>query len=230
MNIRKKDRGITLIALAVTIIVMLILAGVTIATLTSENGIVTQARNTKIKSEIEKVQEAVDLKLSSNVFDKYAYGIEENIYDIDGFVKETIITENGQDKDVYIIKDLDKIGSSSTIGKGEIPSESKVDMSDLKDLLIIDQKDKVHYIKSDGTKFGDNEIQGNKKVVASGSEWRVEGNAVVEYLGTSNDIVVPNYVDDIKITKIGDKIFQRSTRTGTLTISEGIEEIRRLCF
>ena len=36
-------RGITLIALVITIIVLLILAGVTIVTLTGENGILTRA-------------------------------------------------------------------------------------------------------------------------------------------------------------------------------------------
>ena len=37
-KIIKKNNGITLIALVITIIVLLILAGVTIATLTGENG------------------------------------------------------------------------------------------------------------------------------------------------------------------------------------------------
>ena len=39
----KKNQGITLIALVITIIVLLILAAVSIATLTGENGILTQA-------------------------------------------------------------------------------------------------------------------------------------------------------------------------------------------
>ena len=43
----KRNKGITLIALAVTIIVMLILAGVTMATLTGENGIISQAKKAK---------------------------------------------------------------------------------------------------------------------------------------------------------------------------------------
>ena len=38
----KKNKGITLIALVITIIVLLILAGVTIATLTGNNRIVTK--------------------------------------------------------------------------------------------------------------------------------------------------------------------------------------------
>ena len=37
-NMRKNNRAITLIALVITIIVLLILAGVTIAMLTGENG------------------------------------------------------------------------------------------------------------------------------------------------------------------------------------------------
>ena len=43
----KNSKGITLIALVITIIVLLILAGVTIATLTGENGILTQASKAK---------------------------------------------------------------------------------------------------------------------------------------------------------------------------------------
>ena len=56
----RKEKGITLIALVITIIVLLILAGVTIATLTGDNGILTQAGNAKDKTteaeSIERVQ------------------------------------------------------------------------------------------------------------------------------------------------------------------------------
>ena len=43
----RTNKGITLIALVITIIVLLILAGVSIAMLTGENGILTQAQNAK---------------------------------------------------------------------------------------------------------------------------------------------------------------------------------------
>ena len=43
----KKNNGITLIALVITIIVLLILAGLSIAMLTGQNGILTQAQNAK---------------------------------------------------------------------------------------------------------------------------------------------------------------------------------------
>ena len=51
----KRERGITLIALVITIIVLLILAGVSIAMLTGQNGILTQAQ--KAKNETEKAAE-----------------------------------------------------------------------------------------------------------------------------------------------------------------------------
>ena len=47
---KKRNNGITLIALVKTIIVLLILAGVSIATLTGENGILTQASAAKEES------------------------------------------------------------------------------------------------------------------------------------------------------------------------------------
>ena len=54
---KKNQNGVTLIALAVTIIVMLILAGVTMATLTGENGIITQSRRAAAASTEAKVKE-----------------------------------------------------------------------------------------------------------------------------------------------------------------------------
>ena len=47
----KRERGITLIALVITIIVLLILAGVSIAMLTGNNGILTQAQKAKSETE-----------------------------------------------------------------------------------------------------------------------------------------------------------------------------------
>ena len=47
MFFRKENEGITLIALVITIIVLLILAGITIATLTGDNGILTKVNEAK---------------------------------------------------------------------------------------------------------------------------------------------------------------------------------------
>ena len=57
----KKQEGITLIALVITIIVLLILAGVSIAMLTGENGILTQANNSKIQNSHGAVRDSIAL-------------------------------------------------------------------------------------------------------------------------------------------------------------------------
>ena len=56
-ELRKKSEGITLIALIITIIVLLILAGVTIAALSGDNGILTRAKEAKEKTEQVQKQE-----------------------------------------------------------------------------------------------------------------------------------------------------------------------------
>lgn len=62
---KSKERGITLIALVVTIVVLLILAGVSISMLTGENGIIRQSENAKDATEQAKVEELVDLAVNS---------------------------------------------------------------------------------------------------------------------------------------------------------------------
>ena len=57
----KSAKGITLIALVITIIVLLILAGVTIATLTGENGILTRASEASKQTEIAGEKEAIEI-------------------------------------------------------------------------------------------------------------------------------------------------------------------------
>ena len=58
---KKQEKGITLIALVITIIVLLLLAGISIAMLTGENGILTKAN--KAKEETKKAQYEENLKL-----------------------------------------------------------------------------------------------------------------------------------------------------------------------
>ena len=64
MNFKGKMReksGITLITLVITIIVLLILAGVTIATLTGDNGLILNAISAKERTEIENEKEIVEI-------------------------------------------------------------------------------------------------------------------------------------------------------------------------
>ena len=67
--LERNERGITLIALVITIIVLLILAGVSIAMLTGQNGILTQAQNAKNRTEEAQANE-------ESVLDNYEQYIE----------------------------------------------------------------------------------------------------------------------------------------------------------
>ena len=57
----KKNKGITLIALVITIIILLILASITVATLTGDNGIITKAIEAREKTEQAGVEEQLKL-------------------------------------------------------------------------------------------------------------------------------------------------------------------------
>ena len=70
----KKEKGITLIALVITIIVLLILAGVSIATLTGDNGILTKASEAKEKTEAASRKEQDDIEGILSTLDDYEGG------------------------------------------------------------------------------------------------------------------------------------------------------------
>lgn len=67
----KKQNGITLIALVITIIVLLILAGVSIAMLTGDNGILTKAGTAKTKTIEAEAAEAVKIAVGTILANQY---------------------------------------------------------------------------------------------------------------------------------------------------------------
>ena len=82
----KETKGITLIALVLTIIILLILAGVTIATLTGDNGILSQAQNASEVTEIAQVEEGLQLEYSNVLIGKHAGN--QNISDETAILEE----------------------------------------------------------------------------------------------------------------------------------------------
>ena len=69
----KKENGITLIALVITIIVLLILAGVTIATLTGDNGLLQKAQTAKETNEEATALEKIKVEVAGS------YGLDGKI-------------------------------------------------------------------------------------------------------------------------------------------------------
>lgn len=95
----KNAKGITLIALVITIIVLLILAGVTIATLTGDNGILGKANEAKTKSDIVEVKEQAQLDISNWMAERIRNG-EDTVLD-DATVKSIIESANQNNTNKY---------------------------------------------------------------------------------------------------------------------------------
>ena len=95
----KNAKGITLIALVITIIVLLILAGVTIATLTGDNGILGKVNEAKTKSDIVEVKEQAQLDISNWMAERIRNG-EDTVLD-DATVKSIIESANQNNTNKY---------------------------------------------------------------------------------------------------------------------------------
>ena len=59
----KSTKGITLISLVITIIILLILAGITIVTLTGDNGLINRAQDASIATDVAETKEQIQLEL-----------------------------------------------------------------------------------------------------------------------------------------------------------------------
>ena len=104
-----KNRGITLIALVITIIVLLILAGITLSLTLGENGILQKARTAKIDSEIAREKEQILLAMNSSfgddgknakVIDKNK--MEQNLQATEGKDNVKIIADIEEDESFYV--------------------------------------------------------------------------------------------------------------------------------
>lgn len=84
-NFRRNNSGITLIALVITIIVLLILAGVSIATLTGENGILTRSNEAKTVYNKASFQEKIEIAATPFVTKNNSF-LEDS--DLDSIINE----------------------------------------------------------------------------------------------------------------------------------------------
>lgn len=73
MEYSKRNKGITILALSVTIIILLILSGICIATLTGDNGLVRQSQNAKEQTEIANEKEVIE-QATAKAMGKDRYG------------------------------------------------------------------------------------------------------------------------------------------------------------
>ena len=66
-NLKRETKGITLVALVITIVILLILAGIAIASLTGENGLITRAQEARTKTDEANAREQVQLAVVGSI-------------------------------------------------------------------------------------------------------------------------------------------------------------------
>ena len=78
-----KEKGITLIALVITIIVLIILTGVSIALLLGENGLILKAKEAKYVMDVAKAQEKLELIKGSAQIEKQRINLDDYLEELE---------------------------------------------------------------------------------------------------------------------------------------------------
>ena len=146
-KIKEKNSGITLIALVITIIVLLILAGVSIAMLAGQNGILTQAQNAKKENEIASVKEQAQLDITNYVIEKLKNG-QDSTVNTPEKVKEILDATNQEESRYYA--GYTETGVKTPSGY-EVPYEELYTAEGVTDVSVSNYGDKVDYKSKDSS-------------------------------------------------------------------------------
>ena len=203
----KREKGITLIALIVTIIVLLILAGITIASLTGDDGILTKSTEARDTTDEETINEQVNLAVLGALTMGQGKMDESNLRkSLNSKIgtEKYVLASDGNDGWIIRIKSSGKVFNVSSTGKiagldGESETDSKYFEytlnTDTKTAVINGIKDK-YAVKSYYTYDG--------KVVSGAHEYNcgiIDGDKVI------TDIVIPSKIEGCTVTEIGDYAF-----------------------
>ena len=102
INNSQKEKGVTIIALVITIIVLLILAGISITTLTGEKGLIHQARDNSSEAQ----RESIIGKIEADLFkEKTKTGNTPSKEDLKKIIEENGYNEGALGEDSFITKD-----------------------------------------------------------------------------------------------------------------------------
>ena len=130
----KNKKGITLIALVVTIVVLLILAGVTISLLLDENGIIAKSKDARIETRASQVEDEVGMWKQHNFINKESNQAQESADTmLASLISRKLLTEDEIDREQELITIKKKDGtvikeisySSVTINISKTPATEK---------------------------------------------------------------------------------------------------------
>ena len=130
----KNKKGITLIALVVTIVVLLILAGVTLNLLLDENGIIAKSKDARIETRASQVEDEVGMWKQHNFINKESNQAQESADTmLASLISRKLLTEDEIDRNQELITIKKKDGtvikeisySSVTINISKFPETEK---------------------------------------------------------------------------------------------------------
>ncbi len=135
----KNNKGITLIALVITIIVLLILAGVSIAMVTGQNGILNQASRAGAETQVAEAREMAGLDVSTLISDYYEQKYVKNNTTVRGQEVNEYVEEQLPSKanaTYYSVSGstitLKPLKQDGTQVKGNIQTDGSIEWDDLK--------------------------------------------------------------------------------------------------
>ena len=108
----KERKAITLIALVVTIVVLLILAGVTISLLLDENGVIAKSKYARLENRASQVEDEIGMWKQNNFINKESDQAQEEANTIlESLITRKLLTEDEIDREQEIITIKKKDGS-----------------------------------------------------------------------------------------------------------------------
>ena len=130
----KNKKGITLIALVVTIVVLLILAGVTISLLLDENGIIAKSKDARTETRVSQIEDEVGMWKQHNFINKESNQAQESADTmLANLISRKLLTEDEIDRNQELITIKKKDGtivkeisySNVTINISKTPATEK---------------------------------------------------------------------------------------------------------
>ena len=108
----KNKKGITLIALVVTIVVLLILAGVTISLLLDENGIIAKSKDARTETRVSQIEDEVGMWKQHNFINKESNQAQESADTmLASLISRKLLTEDEIDREQELITIKKKDGT-----------------------------------------------------------------------------------------------------------------------
>lgn len=219
----KKQRGITLIASIITIVILIILATISFNAIFGDNGIIGRAQTSKMITLVQSVKEEINMYSIEKMISNTKVTPESLL--VEGKVSRIIKSEDDGKYHMYYYLNENSFNAMMGMGKGSV--------EDLKDIFLIDESLNVKYISSKGKQYGD---QIEDKILDDETKINFSSKAFSEYVSKISGVPEENmqfkwmknqtvlYLEDSDINSLQDLVFFPNLTFLTIGSSDGKAE------